>query len=133
MNDKKLLKEFVVRTLLEGWFLRDEEKGRSREKETGFLSGIKKLFTGKSEEVEVIADDWLDEQSLYLDMDFDEDFMKEVRDFVASRYEQALRRAKGNERQAESLMRKVLDTRYGRRLRDEARGLKRMRDDEDLD
>ena len=132
MNGKKLLKEFVTGTLQEGWFFRDEESSRSRDKETGFLDKIKKIFSGKDDASEEIADDWLDEQSLYLDMDLEEDFMEEVRDFVAARYEQALRRARGNERQAESLMKKVLDARYSRRLRDEARGLKRTRDD-DLD
>lgn len=132
MNGKKLLKEFVTGALQEGWFFRDEESSRSRDKETGFLDKIKKIFSSKDDASEEIADDWLDEQSLYLDMDLEEDFMEEVRDFVATRYEQALRRAKGNERQAESLMKKVLDARYSRRLRDEARGLKRTRDD-DLD
>jgi hypothetical protein len=60
----------------------------------------------------------MEDQSTYYDVELDDNFEGEVKDFVKKKFKKALSRAKGDKEKAMKLMRRALDIRYSRKLRD---------------
>lgn len=125
----ELLREYLREILKEEFFYRsynDPETKKPRSK--GILQRMKDFFFGSSQNS--LVDDWIEEQSTYYDVDLSDDFENEVREFVEKKFGKALSRAKGNKDQAAKLMRRALDIRYSKKLRDLERQSAGLSDDE---
>ncbi len=111
----RLLKEYISEILQEKhyWYGKSAEESESQD---GFFSKIKSLFFGDN--VDKFVDEWLEDQSTYYDVELDDNFEKEVKDFVKKKFKKALSRAKGDKDKAMKLMRRALDIRYSRKLKD---------------
>jgi len=111
----RLLKEYISEILQEKhyWYGKTAEESEAQD---GFFSKIKSLFFGDS--VDKFVDEWLEDQSTYYDVELDDNFEKEVKDFVKKKFKKALARAKGDKDKAMKLMRRALDIRYSRKLKD---------------
>ena len=109
-----LLKEYLREVLREGYYFRNYEDEPKRSKK-GFLDRLKSFFSGSGDDV---AQDWLEDQSTYYDVELSDDFENEVKDFVKKKYKKAVSRARGNKDQAVKLMKRALDIRYTSRLKD---------------
>jgi predicted metal-dependent hydrolase len=111
----KLLKEYISEILQEKhyWYGKSAEENEDQE---GFFSKIKSLFFGDN--VDKFVGEWMEDQSTYYDVELDDNFEKEVKDFVKKKFKKALSRAKGDKEKAMKLMRRALDIRYSRKLRD---------------
>lgn len=129
---KELLKEYLNCVLQEDFFLRDKEDDeKPLKKDKGFLSRIKSLFF--SDPSEDIANEWLEDQSTYYDVELDDNFSEEVRDFAKRKYKKALSRVKGSKEKAEILLRKAMDIRFQKKIKQlEAEYAKELSIEEDL-
>ena len=118
MNNN-LLKEYLKEALNEEFFLRsyeEDSEDQKPKKSKNFLQQLKNFFFG--DQGDSMVDEWLEDQSTSYDVEFSEEFEEEVRNFVKRKFKKALARARGNKEQASKLMRRALDIRYTKRLRD---------------
>lgn len=113
MNNGQLVKHYVKEVLREsGTFYNPYERDESSaSKGPGFLEKIKSFFTGTSA-VDEIVSDWIDDCSMQFDFDLPSDLMNDARSYARSKWKIAVKKARGNEGKAASLMRRALDSRY---------------------
>jgi hypothetical protein len=128
---KELLKEYLNYALSEDFFLRGQDSEKSGGPKKSFFSRIKSLFV--SDPSEDIAQEWIEDQSTYYDVEIDETFADEVRDFAKRKYKKALSRSRGSKEKAETLLMKAISIRFQKKLKDlETKYAKELSDEEDL-
>lgn len=139
MSDKDLLKEYIATVVQEGAFRRDtaseDDDSSKKKKGKGFWQKVKSFFMGDDHAVE-IAEEWIEDQELNYDFEFDDKSKKSILDFVGKKYDLALRKGRGDKAKAESIMQRALDTKYRGFLRQvqaqaDSEFNKQMQDDED--
>lgn len=111
---KDLLREYLNCALQEDFFLRGDNDEKPL-KAKGILSRIKSVFF--SDISEDIANEWLEDQSTYYDIELDDNFSEEVRDFAKRKYKKALSRVKGSKEKAEILIKKAMDIRFQKKIK----------------
>jgi hypothetical protein len=137
MNNQ-LLKEYIQTVLDEKAFKRnpkEEESSGKAKKEKGFWQKLKSFFVGEDEPLK-ITEDWIEDQELNYDFEFNDKTKQQIAQFVSAKYDLALRKGKGDKERAESIMRRALDTKYRGFLRQiqaqaDSEFNRAMQDDED--
>lgn len=127
----EILKEYVSYVLQEGFFLNNKAEENPKSQGKGFLSRLKSLFF--SDAAEDIANEWLEDQSTYYDVELDDIISQEVRDFAKRKYKKALARSRGSKEKAGILLMKALDIRFQKKIKQlESEYAKELSDEEDL-
>lgn len=131
----QLLKEYIETVLKEDWYWASDRKTdldpEKKKKGKSFLDKVKGFFSGRGR-YEEIANDWVEDRSMYYDIEVSDDIKEEVTNFVEKKYPLAMKRARGNEEKAHSLLKKALDIKFEKQFKELSRKLNRLDDDEDL-
>ena len=129
----RFLKEYIEAVLKEEWYLHSEKKTdlEPKKKKESFFDKVKGFFSGRGR-YEDIANDWVEDRSMYYDIDVSDDVKEEVTNFVEKKYPLAKKRARGNEEKANALIKKALDIKFERQFKELSRKLNRLDDEEDL-
>lgn len=130
----KLLKEYIISTLKEEWYWNSDKTDLEPEKkkEKSFLDKVKGFFSGRGQ-YEEMAEDWIEDRSMYYDIDVADDMKEEITNFVEKKYPLAMKRAKGNEERAHKLLKRALDIKFEKQFKELSRRLNRLDDEEDDD
>lgn len=119
---EELIREYVSSILQEAGFVRSlsdfrgDSGGKHKKKGRGVIHRIKSFFTGHGK-ADALSSDWIEDAEMNYDFDLPEQLKSKVQAFVRTKYDVALRRAKGDESRADSLVRRALDTKYRNYLR----------------
>lgn len=126
----KILREYLRESINEEFFRRDLQDEEGRKRTPSFLSKLKSFFFGS--DGNDVVDEWIDSKEDYYDISFDDEFRDEVKEFSKKAYRKALARTRGKKEKAEKILRRTLDVRYAKKLRQiEAAYLRDFEDDED--
>lgn len=110
---KELLKEYVKSVLSEKYFLRSYDFDNF--KSGGILRKLKGAIFGS--DGSKIASEWIEDAESMYDVSIDDKIKREIEDYVAKKYDTALKKSRGDEDRARSLMKRALDFQYLKRVR----------------
>lgn len=130
----QLLKEYIETVLKEDWYWDSERKtdlAPEKKKKKSFLDKVKGFFSGRGR-YEDIANDWIEDRSMYYDIEVSDGVKEEVTNFVEKKHPLAMKRARGNEEKANALLKKALDIKFEKQFKELSRKLNRLDDEEDL-
>lgn len=120
------LRAYLRQVLKEEYFKRDYENDMKIS--FPIMKKVRNFFFG--ENADDIVDEWLDSKESYYDISFEEDFRDEVKNFSNKVYKKALNRAKDNKEKAVKMLKKTLDIKYTKKLRDLEKDYLKVYDDE---
>lgn len=111
----KILREYLRESINEEFFRRDliDREGSGSGK--SFLSKLKSFFFGADSDV--LVDSWIESKEDYYDVNFDDEFKDDVKEFSKKAYKKALAKTRGKKEKAEKILRRTLDVRYSKKLR----------------
>jgi len=110
---RELLKEYVRSILSEKYFLRSYDFGDF--KSGGILKKLKGAIFGSSGSK--IAADWIEDAESMYDISIDDKIKREIEDYVSKKYPVALKKSRGDEDRAKSMMKRALDFQYLKKIR----------------
>lgn len=113
MSDENVLRQYLRQILREEYFRRDVEY----DDKLSFpvMKKIRNFFFGEN------ADDhtekWLESKEDYYDITFEDDFRDEVKEFSSKVYKKALQRTKDDKEKALKILKRTLDVKYAKKLK----------------
>lgn len=119
MNES-LLRKYVKSVIVnEGMYIRSSSDGPEKPLRAGmgWLDKIKSFFAGTGD-VDALAEEWLEEQELYFDIDFSDEMRQEILEYARFKFPKILSRTRGNKSSASNLMRKAMSARFAPQIRD---------------
>lgn len=130
----QLLKEYIETVLREDWYWQSGTKTdlEPEKKKRSLLDKVRGFFSGKGK-YEEIANEWIEDRSMYYDIEVSEEMKEEIANFVEKKYPLAMKRARNNEEKANNLLKKALDIKFEKQFKELSRKLNRLDDDEEDD